>query len=123
MMEELLTLNVLLKNELMTTVRLATGGVCSLVGLSLDGSEDCKVCVTESLLLLMHGGYPSACVRFCTDGGLSVEVTGEGVRRSLREYAEDEISVALLNALTEGVNLQKEGGCLRTIGFRFGNGR
>ena len=41
MMEELLTLNVLLKNELMTTVRLATGGVCSLEGLSLDGSEDC----------------------------------------------------------------------------------
>lgn len=122
-MEELLRINVPLKNELMTTVRLATGGICSLAGLSMDGSEDCKVCVTESLLLLMHGGYPSACVCFASDGGLEVKVTGEGVCRPAAECAEDEISVALLNALTEGVNLQKEGGCLRSIGFRFGNGR
>lgn len=122
-MEELLRINVPLKNELMTTVRLTTGGICSLAGLSLDGSEDCKVCVTESLLLLMHGGYPSACVRFSADDGLEVSVSGEGDRRAATECAEDEISVALLNALTEGVNLQKEGGCLRSIGFRFGNGR
>lgn len=122
-MEELLTLKVQLKNELMTTVRLATGGVCSLAGLSLDGSEDCKVCVTESLLLLMHGGFSCATLRFCRGEGLEIEATGEGDGKRTETCVEDEISVALLNALTEGVNLQKEGGCLRAIGFRFGNGR
>ena len=120
MMEELLTLKLQLRNDLMTTVRLATGGVCSLAGLSLDGSEDCKVCVTESLLLLMHGGFSRATLRFCRGEGLEVEATGEGDGKRTEACVEDEISVALL---TEGVNLQKEGGCLRAIGFRFGNGR
>ena len=56
MMDELLSLRVALSPDVMTTVRLATGGVCSLVSLSYDDGEDCKVCVTESLLLLVRGG-------------------------------------------------------------------
>ena len=122
-MKELFSAKLPLKSELMTTVRLTTGGLCSLAGLSLDESEDCKVCVTESLLLLMHRGFPSAAVRFSDDKGLNVEITGEGACGKAQESVEDEISVALLNALTENVNLQKEDGCLYAIGFRFGNGR
>lgn len=122
-MEELFSAKIQLKSELMTTVRLATGGVCSVAGLSMDASEDCKVCVTESLLLLMHRGFPCANVRFFHDSGLKIEITGEGSCGKERECVEDEISVALLSALTENVNLQKEDGCLYAIGFRFGNGR
>lgn len=122
-MKELYSAKVLLKNELMTTVRLTTGGVCSVAGLSLDESEDCKVCVTESLLLLMHCGFDYASVRFFDDEGVKVEITGECPNGKAKECVEDEISIALLSALTENVNLQKEDGCLYAIGFRFGNGR
>ena len=122
-MEELFSAKIQLKNELMTTVRLATGGICSAAGLSMDESEDCKVCVTESLLLLMHRGFSCANLCFSRDNGLKVEITGGGSCGKERECVEDEISIALLSALTESVNLQKEDGCLHAIGFRFGNGR
>ena len=59
-MNALIDLKIPLESDLMTTVRLLTGGVCSLVGLGLEESEDCKVCVTESLLLLKHGGCRAA---------------------------------------------------------------
>lgn len=122
-MKELLTLGVRLQSEFMTTVRLATGGVCSLAGLDMDESEDCKVCVTESLLLLMHRGYRAADIRFSGEEALSVLIEGREYGGETGEFAEDEISAALLSALAENVNMQKEDGCLRAIGFRFGNGR
>lgn len=64
MMNEVLSLRLALSPDVMTTVRLATGGVCSLLSLSYDDGEDCKVCVTESLLLLLRGGYAHARVVF-----------------------------------------------------------
>ena len=45
-MKAFLSLELQLKNELMTTVRLAVGGAASAAGLSYDDGEDCKVCVT-----------------------------------------------------------------------------
>ena len=123
-MKTLLTLGVQLNNELMTTVRLATGGVCSLVGLDIDETEDCKVCVTESLLLLMHSGYPAARVSFFEDGGAFVRIEAEGERQEREESQDDSISSALLFALAEDVNMEKEGDCLKAIAFRFvKNGR
>ena len=74
-----MTLELALKNELMTTVRLATGGVCSLAGLGLDDSEDCKVCVTESLLLLKHRGYLSAEIRYGYEDGFEISIEGKSV--------------------------------------------
>ncbi len=123
MMNELMTLQVRLASEYMTTVRLATGGLCSMKGLDLDESEDCKVCVTESLLLLMHRGYRRASVSFFGDDGLFVRVEGYDGEAKTADSAEDEISAALLGALARDVNTEKEGGYLRAIGFRFGNGR
>lgn len=123
-MKNLLSLSFELNRELMTTLRLATGGVCSLAGLDMDETEDCKVCVTESLLLLMHSGYPSARVGFSEDGGLFVYIEAEGTARESKEFPEDKISSALLFALAQEVNMEKEKDCLKTIGFRFvKNGR
>ena len=123
-MKNLLSLNFELNRELMTTLRLTTGGVCSLAGLDMDETEDCKVCVTESLLLLMHCGYPSARVSFSEDGGLLVRIEAEGEAKTLEESPEDKISSALLFALAQEVNMEKEKDCLKAIGFRFvNNGR
>ena len=37
-----------LMGEYLTTVRLTTGGLCSLVGFDVDSAEDYKVCVTRN---------------------------------------------------------------------------
>ena len=123
-MNHLLSLNCQLNSELMTTVRLATGGICSHVGLDIDATEDCKVCVTESLLLMMHGGYPSARVSFYEDGGIQVRIQAEGEKPKDKKCVDDGISSALLFALANDVNMKKEKDCLTAIEFRFvTNGR
>ena len=123
-MNTLLSLDCQLNSELMTTVRLATGGICSHVGLDIDATEDCKVCVTESLLLLMHGGYPQARVSFYEDGGVYVQIKAEGEKREGKACIDDGISSALLFALANDVNMEKEKDCLKAIEFRFvTNGR
>ena len=109
-----------LQTDLMTTVRLTTGGVCSAAGLSLDDGEDCKVCVTESLLLLKHGGYLRAVLTFDCDDGIAVSVRGKDRTGETTSPAEDEISAALLCALAQNVNMEKRDGGLCEICFRFG---
>ena len=115
----LLTLEAPLGSEIMTTVRLATGGVCSAAGLDLDRSEDCKVCVTESLLLIGHAGFSRARILFVREGGLTV--TAEGIVRDRKPapVPEDEISAALLGALAENVTVLKEDGLATKVTFSF----
>lgn len=121
-METLMNLQFPLRRELMTTVRLVTGGVCSLAGLDVDESEDCKVCVTESLLLLLHAGYSSARVCFEREGRLCVSLSGEGKASSEKRPSEEEdISVALLQALVDGLEMTREEGGVSCISFRFGS--
>ena len=117
-MKEFLSLRFPLESGIMTTIRLTTGGACSAVGLDLDLSEDCKVCVTEGLLLLMHAGFGIACVRFMEEEGLNVRLTGEEQGESA-EQAEDEISVALLEALAGSTAIVRTGGKVSEISFRF----
>lgn len=109
-----------LRSELMTTVRLAVGGVCALKGLDIDRTEDCKVCITESLLLLKHRGNSSAHVLFFEGDPLSVRVEGEGEGEE-EETPEDEISLALLSALLGEVRTAGRGGKLCAISFAIGS--
>lgn len=121
MMDELLSLRVALSPDVMTTVRLATGGVCSLVSLSYDDGEDCKVCVTESLLLLLRRGFSSARVSFApAEGGMRVCVTGEACEERKPFSDEDEIALALLHALAREVTMDKAEGEVGEIAFLFG---
>ncbi len=119
-MNGLMKLECALRNELMTTVRLATGGVCSVAGLNLDDSEDCKVCVTEALLLMKHRGYTTASLTFVGGDGLTVIAEGRERDGEMSAPAEDEISAALLSALAESVVMDKREGELYKITFRFG---
>ena len=118
-MKPILSLEFQLERDLMTTVRLTTGGVCSYAGLDLDETEDCKVCVTEALLLLMHRGYPAVRITFSEEEGVSVRIEAAGKANGGGEHPEDAISSALLTALAEEVNLEKEADSLKAIGFRF----
>ena len=109
-MKDLMKLELPLGGEIMTTVRLTTGGICSLAGMDLDASEDCKVCVTESLLLLMHAGYRRAAVSFAEEEGLlSISLSGMGMADDAEDVPEDEISEALLEALAAQVAFEKRG--------------
>lgn len=108
-----------LKSELMTTVRLAAGGVCALKGLDIDATEDCKVCITESLLLLKHRGYTSANVLFFEGENLSVRIEGEGEGEEA-DSPEDEISLALLSALLGEVGTTEKNGKLFSVSFEIG---
>ena len=118
-MKELATLSISLGSDLMTTVRLTTGGLCALAGLDFDAGEDCKVCVTESLLLLLHNGYAGASVRYTENDGLSVTVRGEGKAEPTGENFEDDISFALLGALNDHLEINRRDGLLYEIAFRF----
>lgn len=106
-----------LTGEYLTTVRLTTGGLCSLVGFDVDATEDFKVCVTESLLILKRNGFTSATIDFSVDEALGCVVSGFASGGEKADSFEDEISYALLSALLGKVDLVKDGDKVVKIEF------
>ena len=98
-----------LTGEYLTTVRLTTGGLCSLSGFDVDTAEDYKVCVTESLLVLKRNGFQTATIIFTIGDALGCEVRGVEDGGEKTDSFEDEISFALLSALLGKVDVQREG--------------
>ena len=104
--------------EYLTTVRLTTGGLCSLVGFDVDSSEDFKVCVTESLLILKRNGYVSATIEFTVGEALGCHVLGKERGGEKVDSMEDEISRALLSALLGDVEMgRNENGEVCSVRF------
>ena len=97
-----------LTGEYLTTVRLTTGGLCSLVGFDVDLAEDYKVCVTESLLILKRNGFETAEIEFGVGEALSCRLAGSGVCGDKTEGLEEEISRALLSALLGQVEFKTD---------------
>ena len=97
-----------LTGEYLTTIRLTTGGLCALMGFNVDESEDFKVCVTESLLILKRNGFLTADIRFTIGESLACEVVGAEKGGENTDEFEDEISRALLSALLGNVEFIKE---------------
>ncbi len=119
-MNTLMEMRFPLGSEMMTTVRLTCGGLCSLAGFDMDESEDCKVCVTESLLLLMHAGFSHAEISFAEENEeLFICVNGAGERSEPQPMSEDEISAALLEALARQVVVERKDGAVLSVSFRF----
>lgn len=88
-----------LTGEYLTTIRLTTGGICALAGFDVDATEDFKVCVTESLLILKRNGFVRATIEFMVGEALSCLVCGQELGGEKEETMEEEISRALLSAL------------------------
>ena len=97
-----------LDNEYFTTVRLTTGGVCALADFDVESTEDFKVCVTESLLILKRSGFANARISYTVGQPLLCEVTGENRICEKQTGVEDEISFALLKALLGEVEFEKD---------------
>lgn len=98
-----------LTGEYLTTVRLTTGGLCSLVGFDVETAEDFKVCVTESLLILKRNGFMTGAIDFTVGEALGCSVAGVGAKTEKEDSFEDEISRALLSALLGKVEFEKDG--------------
>ena len=108
-----------LSNEYLTTMRLATGGLCALCGFDVDSAEDFKVCVTESLLILKRNGFRAAFIEFEVGETLSCSVAGSEAGNPEEKSADDEISYALLNALLGNAEFVKnEAGLVQKISFQ-----
>ena len=107
-----------LTGEYLTTVRLTTGGLCSLVGFDVELAEDFKVCVTESLLILKRNGYTTATIDYTVGEALGCHVMGKDRAGEKEDSVEDEISRALLSALLGAVEFDTdENGEVRGIHF------
>ena len=106
-----------LQNEYFTTVRLTTGGICALADFDVESTEDFKVCVTESLLILKRNGYKRATIGFTVGEMLGCEIIGEEQSAEKEEGIEDEISYALLNALLGKVEFSEQDGRVAVIRF------
>ena len=96
-----------LTGEYLTTVRLTTGGLCALAAFDVDATEDYKVCVTESLLILKRNGFRTASIEFTVGEALGCVVQGLENSEEVGENYEDEISHALLSALLGKVEFVK----------------
>lgn len=102
------TVTLPLTGEYLTTVRLTTGGLCALAGFDVDKTEDFKVCVTESLLIIKRNGFACAEMTFTVGETLACAVVGAEKIGTAEPSLEDEISHALLSALVERVEFVKE---------------
>ena len=105
---EKFTVTLPLTGEYLTTVRLTTGGLCSLAGFDVDTAEDYKVCVTESLLILKRSGFTSARIEYTLGEPLLCAICGEERGGEVEEGIDDEISYALLGALLGEVDYTKD---------------
>ena len=114
---EKFTVTLPLTGEYLTTVRLTTGGLCSLAGFDVDSAEDYKVCVTESLLILKRNGFSTASIEFSVGDALGCVVSGVGETGEMGDSLEDGISKALLHALLGQVDFVKESDRVVKIAF------
>lgn len=108
-----LTVNVALEDsEYLTAVRLVVGAVCATNGVDIDLSEDVKVCVTESCIILKNCGFDRACVTFSSIDGLEISVAGEG--GDVHE-GDNDFSLALIGALVSVCNIEKNGEVINKV--------
>lgn len=99
-------------SEYMTALRLVCGAVCSVHGLNVDDSEDFKVCVTESAIILKNCGFDTCTVTFREDNGLYCEVSGAG---GSPKEGENELSLALISALVSQCDIEKKGEAINKV--------
>lgn len=96
-------------SEFMTALRLAVGAVCAAADADIDATEDMKVCVTESCLLLKDCGYESVAVELSCAGGVTARVCGCGGCPVDRDNG---FSLALISALVSSCGIEKNNGII-----------
>lgn len=103
-------------SEFMTALRLTVGAVCATADVDVDATEDMKVCVTESCLLLKDCGYGSVQVELACDGGVTASVSGEGGAPVDRDNG---FSLALISALVSSCEIIKDNGIISGLTLKI----
>ncbi len=93
------------KAEHLLVVRLAASGICSRLGMGIEQMEDTKAAVAEACLVMIHDtqGFERLEITFVYSDSLQVSVEGRnpGVLTARGEDIDADLSLALLEALTE----------------------
>lgn len=100
----------------MTALRLVAGAVCSAHDIDVDTSEDFKVCVTESAIILKNCGFETATVTF--HGGEGVCCTVEGGGGNPKE-SENDFSLALISALVGECDIVRNGEIIERVSLKI----
>lgn len=103
-------------SEYLTALRLVAGALCAASDKDVDSLEDFKVCVTECANILKNCGYKSAEFVFSLSHGVTCSATGEG---GFPVEGDNELSLALISALVEGVDISKVNGVTGKIAIRI----
>lgn len=99
----------------LTALRLVTGAVCSLKDVDVDATEDFKVCVTESVLLIKAGGFESVVCSFLGGNLVQCEISGEGGAPCAENGSESEFSLALISALVKECDISRRGAVIEKV--------
>ena len=103
-------------SEYMTALRLVCGAVCSVHGLDLDATEDFKVCVTESAIILKRCGFDSVTATFSGGEDVACTVYGEG---GSPVEGENELSLALVSALVKECDIVRHGDVIKRVTIKI----
>jgi hypothetical protein len=94
-------------SEYLTAVRLVVGAICAQSDVDLDSTEDFKVCVTESCIILKNCGFERAEITFVTCGkDNKIVAQVEGIGGTPCE-GDNELSLALVSALVSSCKIEK----------------
>ena len=99
-------------SEFYTALRLVAGAFCSIAEKDVDTTEDFKVCVTESALMLKNCGFKTLNATFSAQGGVKAVLCGEGGSPA---EADNELSLALIGALVEECGIDGHGGVINSV--------
>ena len=99
-------------SEFLTAERLVVGAICSTAEVGVDETEDFKVCVTESCLILKNCGFENVEITFSTADGVSAVVSGYGGKVC---EGDNEFSLALVSALVSSCEIEKTGEAISKI--------
>lgn len=103
-------------SEYLTAVRLVVGAICSSADSDLDATEDFKVCVTESCIILKNCGFERVEITFCSEDGVRAEVCGEGGKLT---EGDNDFSLALISALVSSCDIENSGEAIKRITLKL----
>lgn len=96
----------------MTALRLVAGAVCAAHDIDVDTSEDFKVCVTESAIILKNCGFETATVTFYGGEGVCCTVEGGGGQP---KESQNDFSLALISALVGECDIVRRGEIIERV--------
>lgn len=99
----------------MTALRLVSGAYLALHDIDVDASEDFKVCVTESAIILKNCGFEQAEITFC-GGDAACTVKGKG---GTPRESENDFSLALISALVKSCEIERKGGIIERVTLKI----